>query len=119
MRLLANENFPGDAVDALRQAGHDIVWVRTDTPGVSDEEVLRRARIEKRVLLTFDKDFGDLVFRAGQYVSSGIVLFRISPISPDYVARAVVKALESRSDWTGLFAVVQEDRIRIRSWSEL
>ena len=41
MRFLADENFPGDAVTALRTLGHDVLWIRTDTPGITDEEVLR------------------------------------------------------------------------------
>ncbi len=36
MRLLADENFPMPAVEALQQAGHDVTWVRTDLPGVGD-----------------------------------------------------------------------------------
>lgn len=43
MRFLANENFPGEAVQALRQANYDVAWVRTEVPGSSDAEVLRRA----------------------------------------------------------------------------
>lgn len=43
MRFLADENFPLDAVEALRQQGHDIVWIRTESPGISDPEVLNRA----------------------------------------------------------------------------
>ena len=57
MNFLADENFPLDAVAALRQLGHDVVWIRTDSPGVIDEVVLARAIAENRVLLTFDKDF--------------------------------------------------------------
>jgi predicted nuclease of predicted toxin-antitoxin system len=57
-RLLANENFPGAAVEALRSRGHDVAWVRTDAPGSSDREVLHRAVSEARILITFDKDFG-------------------------------------------------------------
>ena len=62
MNLLANENFPGPAVTALRNAGHDILWVRTEMPGTEDSEVLRRAQQDARVLITFDKDFGDLAY---------------------------------------------------------
>jgi Domain of unknown function (DUF5615) len=65
MRLLANENFPRIAVEALRARGHDVAWVRTDSPGTSDEEVIHRAVAETRVLVTFDKDFGELTFRLG------------------------------------------------------
>ncbi len=113
MRILANENFPGDAIAALRQRGHDVAWVRTDAPGSSDWQVLERAEIEDRVLITFDKDFGDLAFRAKLPASSGIVLFRISVPSSAHVARVAVATLESRTDWEGQFAVVEDARIRM------
>jgi predicted nuclease of predicted toxin-antitoxin system len=63
MRILANETFPGEAVDALRDRGHDVAWVRTDTPGSTDIEVLARAQAEGRLLVTLDKDFGELAAR--------------------------------------------------------
>jgi len=59
MRFLANENFPGPAVTALRAAGHDVVWIRTAAPGSTDRDVLAQAAREERILLTFDKDFGE------------------------------------------------------------
>ena len=60
MRFLANENFPGRAVTALTAAGHDVVWVRVTAPGMSDPDVLAWAARDERILLTFDKDFGEL-----------------------------------------------------------
>jgi predicted nuclease of predicted toxin-antitoxin system len=113
MRILANENFPGDAVQALQARGHDVAWVRADAPGSSDPQVLARAQAEGRVLVTFDKDFGELAFRSGLPASSGIVLFRISMPSSSHVARVAVAALESPVDWAGHFAVVEDDRIRM------
>ncbi len=113
MRLLANENFPGAAVDLLRQHGHDVAWIRTDNLGMDDQDVIRRAVTEQRVLLTFDKDFGYLAFRLGLPASCGIVLFRISPRSPDIVARTATAMLEGRIDWVGHFSVVEETRIRM------
>ena len=113
MRILANENFPSDAVTALRQRGHDVVWVRTDAPGSSDVEILARAQHEERIVVTFDKDFGELAFRSGLPAFSGIVLLRISAPSSAYVARVTVAALESRNDWAGHFAVVEDRRIRM------
>ncbi len=115
MRILANENFPGDAVEAIREHGHDVAWVRTDAPGSTDAEVLERTQAEKRIVITFDKDFGELAFRSRLPASSGIVLFRISAPSPAHVARIAVAALESRSDWEGHFAVIEDDRIRMTS----
>jgi len=113
MRILANENFPGDAVAKLRERGHDVAWGRTDAPGMSDQEVLKRAEVEDRVLITFDKDFGELAFRAKLPPSTGIVPFRISAPSPAYVVRVAVTALESRMDWAGHFTVVEDTRMRM------
>ena len=80
MRFLADENVPRAAVDALRAAGHDLAWIRTDAPGARDEEVLERSRSEARVLLTQDKDFGELVLRRGRDASQGVILLRL-PVS--------------------------------------
>jgi predicted nuclease of predicted toxin-antitoxin system len=65
MRFLANENFPGAAVIALESAGHDVVWVRVAAPGATDPDVLAWAAHEERILLTFDKDFGELARKIG------------------------------------------------------
>jgi predicted nuclease of predicted toxin-antitoxin system len=113
VRLLANENFPRDAVDVLRANGHDVAWVRTDAPGSSDDAVLARAQQEQRLLITFDKDFGELVFAKGQAASQGVVLFRIGMPSPSIVATKVASVLDSRGDWAGHFSVVDDTRIRM------
>ncbi len=65
MRFLANENFPGSGVAALQSAGHDVVWIRTAARGATDPEVLAWAAREERILLTFDKDFGEFGKRIG------------------------------------------------------
>jgi predicted nuclease of predicted toxin-antitoxin system len=113
LRLLANENFPREAVEALRRNGHDVMWVRTDRPGISDTEVLSVARIENRIVVTFDKDFGELAFRTGLPSTEGVILFRVIPRSPGFIATLAVKALRARSDWAGHFSVVQENRVRM------
>ena len=113
MRLLANENFPGLAITALRSHGHDVVWIREDSPGISDYDVLSRATAEGRILMTFDKDFGELVFRLGLNAPSGVILFRIPPDSPSFVAQTAVTVLENRTDWAGHFSVIDENRVRM------
>jgi predicted nuclease of predicted toxin-antitoxin system len=113
VRILADENFPGDAVLALQERGHDVAWMRSDAPGSSDVQIIARAQAEDRILITFDKDFGELTFRLGLPAPSGVVLFRISATSPAHVAQVAVAVLESRTDWTGHFAVVEDDRIRM------
>jgi predicted nuclease of predicted toxin-antitoxin system len=114
VRLLANENIPGDVILALRGAGHDVVWAATDLPGAPDEVVLSRAQAELRTLITFDKDFGELAFRAGLPAECGVVLFRLRLPSPEAAAVRVTTVLAGRSDWQGHFSVVEEARTRMR-----
>jgi predicted nuclease of predicted toxin-antitoxin system len=114
LRILADENFPGDAVKALKNEGYDVEWIQTIAPGSNDKEVLRMALEEKRILITFDKDFGELAFRYGLPAYCGIILFRITLLSPSYVVKKVVETLKSRSDWEGYFSVVEVNRIRVR-----
>ncbi len=78
MKLLANENVPASAIHALRDAGHDVLWARTDLPGATDPHVLERAVRESRLLVTFDKDFGELVYRQGLAAAGGVILFRLN-----------------------------------------
>jgi predicted nuclease of predicted toxin-antitoxin system len=75
MRFLANENFPGAAIAALDAAGHEVLSVRLVAPGASDANVLEWAVREQRILLTFDKDFGELARASGVPATCGIVLF--------------------------------------------
>jgi len=113
MRLLANENLPAQTIAALQQAGHDVVWMRTEAPGSRDEDVLARAQSEERILITFDKDFGELAFRAHLPSATGIVLLRISAPTPEAMSLAIVSALSRRTDWVGHFSVIEDDRVRM------
>jgi predicted nuclease of predicted toxin-antitoxin system len=113
MRWLADENFPGDAVDLLRAQAHDVAWIRTDSPGLVDADVLAHAMTEARVLLTFDKGFGRMVFQQGHKASCGVVLFRISVPSSQVAAQKVVHALGQRLDWAGYFSTVDDHGIRV------
>jgi predicted nuclease of predicted toxin-antitoxin system len=87
MRFLANENFPGAAVAALAGRGHDIVWARIAAPGTSDADVLAWAVREQRILITFDKDFGEL---AGT-----------SALPAGYVWRRAISAVECDRSGSG------------------
>lgn len=93
MRFLANENVPLDAVIALRENGYDVMWVRTCAPGSADEEILARAVSEKRILITFDKDFGELAFRYRLIAECGVILFRIPEKSAAYMAKVVTASI--------------------------
>ena len=75
---------------------------------------MEKALTESRLLITFDKDFGELVFHKGAKASCGIVLSRISMPSPGKAAQKVVTFLESRSDWQNQFNVVEDAMVRMR-----
>jgi len=82
--------------------------------GAEDEPILQRARVEGRVVLTFDKGFGEIAVRSGLEAPCGVALFRLRGISPAVDNARALAALGSRDDWAGHFAVVTETRIRMR-----
>jgi predicted nuclease of predicted toxin-antitoxin system len=98
MRILANENVPGPVVTGVRDAGHDVLWVKESMAGATDHEVLTRAEQEGRLLVTFDKDFGELAVRTGLPASSGVVLLRLRGDSPEADNARAIAALTSRDD---------------------
>ena len=114
MRLLANENFPGGAVSVLKSAGHDVAWVRTVAPGMGDRDVLAWAAREARILLTFDKDFGELARGAELPAGCGVVLFRIPMPTPSNIGPRLAGLITGRDDWAGHFSVVEPGRVRMR-----
>jgi predicted nuclease of predicted toxin-antitoxin system len=114
VRILANENFPVSLIRELRWRGHDVASVKELMRGAEDRAVLARAQEESRLLVTFDKDFGELAYRFGLPASSGVILFRLSGSSPDIDNARALVALESGIEWAGYFAVVTDDRIRVR-----
>src|SRR4051794_38481691 len=106
-KFLANENVPGEVVEAARQAGHDLAWICELSPGADDDAVLALSLAESRVLVTFDKDFGEMPFRQGKSATWGVILLRPRLHQPDYVARFAVAVLAQHVDWEGHFGVAQ------------
>ena len=110
--FLADENFPLKAVEYLREQGVDILSVQEVSPGAKNGEIVRLAVKEKRVLLTFDKDFGEWVYREG--APMGVVLFRMSRFTEDEIALIVLqKLLTAKENLLRSFVVVESDRLRI------
>lgn len=112
-RFLADENIPASSIAACRAAGMDFASIAERAPGASDDEVISIATAEQRVLLTFDKDFGMLVFGRGSAGSVGVVLLRLPLTDAAILAHRIVLALHSRDDWAGNFSVVESDRVRM------
>ena len=83
MKLLANEKFHLDSVLLLRKIGYDIKSIGEDHPSIKDKEVISIAQKEKRIILTFDRDYGELIFKYKLKPSEGVIYLRIDNYSPD------------------------------------
>jgi hypothetical protein len=105
--------LPGEAVPASRARGHDVAWARWDTTGASGQGDHCTGACRVPMVVTFDKGFGELRFRGGLAPPAGVILFRLAPRDPSYLARTAVAVIESRDDWTGQFAVVEPGRVRL------
>ena len=114
MTFMADENFPRQAVVALRESGFQIAWISEESAGASDDEVLRLCSTKKQILLTFDKDFGELAFHRRLPAECGIVLFRVRSQNPEEVAAIALAALRSGREWEGNFSVITALGIRVR-----
>jgi predicted nuclease of predicted toxin-antitoxin system len=113
LRFLADESCDFAAVRALRAEGFDVLSVAEDSPGADDERVIELALHELRILLTEDKDFGQLVFAAGAK-SLGVVLIRFPASARPAVAPRVLELVRRHSDrLTGSFIMLQPRRTRI------
>jgi predicted nuclease of predicted toxin-antitoxin system len=75
MNFVADESCARPVIQALREAGHEVVAIAEIARGATDDQVLERALKEKRVLITEDRDFGELVYARGRS-SAGVILVR-------------------------------------------
>ena len=114
MKILADENIPLKAVQGLRDSGHDVLWIRESSPGIADPEIIHVAVDEQRIIVTFDKDFGELAVTGDTQNPPAIILLRISKPSPTVAAAAVDRVLNSRDDWLGHLTVIDDTHIRMR-----
>lgn len=112
--LLADENIPIPSYIFLKQKRYDIKHVAFEQAGIKDREVISIAILEDRIIVTFDSDFGELVFRLG-FRPVGVIYFRwkdFLPAEPGEYLHQIIK--ENQITLKGYFTVIDEDRIRQR-----
>ncbi|MFQ6003477.1 MAG: DUF5615 family PIN-like protein [Candidatus Zixiibacteriota bacterium] len=113
MRFIADESCDFVVVQALRADGYDVLCVSEITPRAEDSEVIRLALHEKRILLTEDKDFGQLVYAHGQE-TLGVIFLRFPASARKRISKDVVRLIKRQGEkLTGCFVTVQPGRIRI------
>jgi predicted nuclease of predicted toxin-antitoxin system len=115
MRFLMDENLSVASIRRLREAELDVEAVGELSPSAPDEWVLAHARENGQILITFDRDFGELVYRRGAAVPPGIIYLRIPVAEPESAARAVLDLLRIPDlILEGWFTVVDADKVRQR-----
>ena len=116
MNLLADEGVDKQVVDALRLAGHTVTWILEQVPGSSDDLIIELANSMSALLITQDKDFGEMVFRRG-FVHNGVVLLRLHVLSADDKAELVCNAMRVHgTEMYKAFTVINVRNIRIRTF---
>jgi predicted nuclease of predicted toxin-antitoxin system len=115
MKFLADESVDFPIVKLMRNLGYDIEAIMEFSAGIPDTEVLKIANEKEAVLITMDKDFGELVYR-NKHNAFGIVLLRINHLESDKQLSIINQLLDKYVDeLLGRFTVVQENNIRIRT----
>jgi predicted nuclease of predicted toxin-antitoxin system len=114
VNLFADESVDQPVVERLRQDGHEIVSVAELAPSITDDEVLREANGRAAILVTADKDFGELVFRQG-VVHAGVILLRLAGPSNTTKGEIVADVCRLRGEeLIGSFTVISPGQVRIR-----
>lgn len=112
--LLANENTPLPSVAVLRDAGYDVRVIAELHQRMSDEEVLSLAVNDKRWIVTFDRDYGELIYARDLAPPPALLLFRLRSYRPEDPGHILLDLLKDASRLAGQFVVVEDDRLRLR-----
>ena len=117
MKFLADENVARRIVEWLRGRGDDVLYAAGECAGEVDAEWLRRAEAEGHLLVSCDKDFGELIFRDGLN-SHGVILIRLEKLSLDARLKRLAQVWSVvQANPTGCFIVITPRRVRVRPLS--
>jgi len=114
IKFIADVNVEKSIVDYLKYEGFDIMWIPDYNCMMKDEELLRLANKERRVLITNDKDFGNLVFFKN-LISSGIILFHAKEHNVEWKEKILKKVIDDFGEKVcSSFIVIGKDKVRIK-----
>lgn len=112
LKFLADVNIENGIISGLRSDGHDVNWMLEKNKYLTDEEILNVAREEKRIMITNDKDFGEIVYRL-KLISNGIILFRVKDQNENVKLELIRKAIDYKGEnLSQYFVVLTEIKIR-------
>ncbi len=110
-KFIADENVPRTTIILLREKDYDVISIWELRPGMNDEEVVELAVKESRIIITFDKDFGRLALLKTNI--PGVILLRIPPLNPAYVAERILLALGSVDNPYGKLIIIRKKTVKV------
>ena len=117
MKLLANENFPYKSIYYLKERGYDILSIGMDNPDIMDSEIMAIAIREERTILTFDRDYGELIFRHNYRPEKGVIYLRIDEFEPEEPGLIIEEIITNPDiDLTCALTVVDKTGLRQRKY---
>ena len=110
MKFLANEKFPYPSIKILRDNGLEVYSIGEESSGISDEIVLNRAVIENLIILTFDRDYGELIFKYRLDTPPAVIYFRNKGKVPTDAAAILLDLLQNQDlIIENVFTVISEN----------
>ncbi len=114
LRLLLNENFPAPSVAILREAGFDLISIAESHASIDDVDVLALAVRDHRCIVTFDRDYGELLFARRYPAPPAVILLRVVSYRPEEPAQWVMQLVADEKECLGRFTVLDDGGIRSR-----
>lgn len=117
MKLLANENFPLKSILFLRSKGFDIISIGIDNPGIQDQLVMNIAIQEERTILTFDRDYGELIFKRNYKPENGVIYLRLDEYEAEEPGKIIEELINKNEfNFENALTVVDRNGIRQRKY---
>ena len=117
IKILANENFPLKSVRLLQAANIDVKAIGIDCSGISDNEVMEISLNENRTIVTFDSDYGELIFKYGYKPEFGVIYFRWNTFTPQEPGNFLINVFQKEKiDFKNALTVIDRNSIRQRKY---
>lgn len=119
MIFLANENFPFPSINLLRSKGLEVISVAEKFSGASDKTVIEIAEKENLIILTFDKDYGELIFKYKSKRPPAVIFFRHKGKMPNFAGDVLIRLIDSKKiHFEKIFTVIENENVRQRRYLE-
>jgi len=120
MKFLANENYPFPSIKILRAHGHDVKSIAEESFGITDVEVLDIAKDEDRIILTLDKDYGELIFLHKANNPPSVIFYRYKGVTPEFAGTILIDILHNPDiNLINIFTVIEQNNVMQRKYTSI